>query len=593
MRMAAFWQFVQHGGMAICLALLSACAPQPPQPSPGHLRAEPQPAEAPSIPPLVNAVPIVPIPQMEMPRSSELYTVVVNKVAVADLLFALARDAKINVDIHPAITGVVTLNAVDQTLPQILDRIARQVDLRYQIHGDRLEVGPDLPYLHSYRVDYVNLQRENTNEAKVSTQIASLSLEVTDQQGGTQQTNTGGNNSETTLRGVANNMFWKNLTDGILAILHGGDSAGDGVAPAPTAQVAKDVKNTAASLIVNREVGLVTARASARQHAEIQKFLDEIMTSARRQVLIEATIVEISLSDQYQAGVDWHRISGSFSYSQNTPVNGQTVVGQIDPAPFYTFKYADPTSKIGDIAAALHLLEQFGNVRVLSSPKLMALNNQPALLRVVDNVPYFEIQAKPNVISASDNKNVNVTYTYASTVRTVPEGIIVALTPQISENDMVMLNIRPTVTRIIGHVEDPNPILKDAKVPNSIPKLQIREVETVLRLQNAEIAVIGGLMQDSSNQGKTGLPVLSELPVIGDAFSYRNDNHRKTELAIFLRPTVVRNPSLNADLREFQRFLPDATRAPSSPAFSTGFDLNPDLLYQNQPPVSAPLGEAY
>ena len=149
-------------------ATLSGCF-QPMKPTPsGHLGAEPAPPIA-SIPPPVQALPVPPRPQPT--TKPETYSVVVNNVNVRELLFALARDAKVNVDIHPGITGTVTLNAIDQTLPQLLSRIAKQVDMRYELDGPNLVVMPDSPYLRIYKIDYVNVDRQTTGQVSISSEI--------------------------------------------------------------------------------------------------------------------------------------------------------------------------------------------------------------------------------------------------------------------------------------------------------------------------------------------------------------------------------------------------------------------------------------
>src|SRR5574340_386505 len=151
--------------------LLGACTTAPvQQPSDAHIRAEnaPRPVAG-TIPPPVQQTLAVPKPRPG--EKAETYSVVVNSIRAQDLLFALARDAKLNVDIHPGISGTVTLNAIDQTLPQLLNRIAKQVDMRYELDGPNLVVMPDTPFLRTYKVDYVNLSRNVTGTVATNTQI--------------------------------------------------------------------------------------------------------------------------------------------------------------------------------------------------------------------------------------------------------------------------------------------------------------------------------------------------------------------------------------------------------------------------------------
>src|SRR5215208_299879 len=143
---------------AFTAALLAGCGQAPLKPGDSHLRE--QPSVAGSIPPPVQITPV--LPQPKPAARPETYSVVVSNVRVQELLFALARDAKLNVDIHPDVTGTVTLNAIDQTLPQLLSRLSRQVDMRYEMHGNTIFVTPDSPYLKTYRVDYLNMARDTT-----------------------------------------------------------------------------------------------------------------------------------------------------------------------------------------------------------------------------------------------------------------------------------------------------------------------------------------------------------------------------------------------------------------------------------------------
>ena len=191
---------------------------------------------------------------------------------------------------------------------------------------------------------------------------------------------------------------------------------------------------------------------------------------------------------------------------------------------------------------------------MLSSPKLSVLNNQTAMLRVVDNLVYFVTNVTttaPSVTSAAFS-------TFSTTPNTVPIGFTMSVTPQISDSDTVLLNLRPSISRLIGYVNDPNPDLANAHVVSRIPQTQTREMESVLRIENNQIAVMGGLMQDEINNLTDAVPGLSSLPAAGNLFMNRNDTTQKTELVIFLRPVVIKEASITADYKEFRNNLPDA-----------------------------------
>ncbi|MDM8568905.1 pilus (MSHA type) biogenesis protein MshL [Thiotrichales bacterium HSG1] len=527
--------------------LVISCAPQPPIPSSGHLKIEDiDVVPKDDIPPLVQQQPFVPVPKPTEPL--EEFTVVVDAVPIDRLLFVLARDANMNVDIHPSIKGNITLNAINQTIPQILKRIAKQVDLRYQILDDLITISPDLPYMHLYKIDYVNMSRDTKSEVKISTQIISNMSQVGKGSGGggsgESSSSSEDNNSLTTITNESNNRFWDTLGKSINTILAGYESE----------EVDDKVKN---KVTVNPEVGLITVYANHKQHKEIQNFLDQVITNAHRQVLIEATIAEVQLTNNYQAGVNWQRIAGNFTYNQSF------LGGDLGNAPFYSIEYKNSNSKFGNISSTVRLLEEFGSVKVLSSPKIMALNNQTALLKVVDNIVYFTTRIEVTETETRTREN------YTTNIHTVPVGLVMAITPQISIGNTVILNVRPTISGIIKYKLDPNPVLALAGTINEIPEIQTREMESILKIENGNIAIIGGLMQDTTDQNRRGVPFLSQLPWVGDLFSYRNDSYKKTELVIFIRPTVIKNPSLTGDLQEYKDFLPSNSQLDTLP--QTGF----------------------
>jgi MSHA biogenesis protein MshL len=183
----------------------------------------------------------------------------------------------------------------------------------------------------------------------------------------------------------------------------------------------------------------------------------------------------------------------------------------------------------------------------------MVLNNQTAVLKVVDNLVYFTVQIQ----QTAGNINSNALNTVTTTPNTVPVGIVMSVTPQISDHNMVNINVRPTITRRIDDVQDPNPELQRLNVVSTIPVIQVREMESILQVQSGNTAVLGGLMEDTIQKNSDRVPGLSKLPVVGKAFNGQNDLTRKTELVIFLRPTVIKSASLESDeLANYQQYLP-------------------------------------
>lgn len=247
--------------IALLLGLLSLTACQAPgsknqrmSVTEGHLDTTMTAAESTQadIPPVVEQVPIVAVPEPAEPLQT--FTVVATDLAASELLFALARDARLNLDIDPAIDGRVSINAIDQTLPQILQRIARQVALRYYLDGPNLVIEQDKPFTRVYRIDYLNMSRETKSSIDVATQIASTGT-VDSGSGGS----SGGSNSSATVLSEASNQFWATLEQNVEAMASPGDVGG--------------------SVITNRESGTISVRTTAAAHDEIQGFLDSVMAA--------------------------------------------------------------------------------------------------------------------------------------------------------------------------------------------------------------------------------------------------------------------------------------------------------------------------
>jgi general secretion pathway protein D len=556
---------------------LAACSSTPlPPPTGGHLGADDV-TKSPigSIPAPVQASPTLARPRAA--PKTETYSVVVSNIRVQELLFALARDAKLNVDIHPGIEGVVTLNAIDQTLQQLLTRIAKQVDMRWELDGPNLAVMPDTPFLRTYKVDYVNMTRDVTSTIASSNSVASG---VTGGSGG----GGAGNVSTTEIKNVVKNRFWETLeknlkdllreTDKILpegsseTVIERADqqattaaqAAGGGRAAAGAQQggagtstqqtgttvLKRTTFREAASVIINDEAGVVTVRATSRQQEKVQEYLSSVMASARRQVLIEATIVEVALNDGYSQGIDWSRLRADGSGFTITSPTSTAVANTLTPFVITSKDYSNPLS----ILLSLKLLQTFGNVKVLSSPRLSVLNNQTAILRVVENYVYFKVDASQN-----SSVNTGVQTAINTTPQTVQVGLTLAVTPQIGESDSVILDVRPTITQISQLIPDPNPQLQGIK--NNVPQLRTREMESVMRVNSGDIAVLGGLMEDGIDYTTNRIPLIGSIPLIGEIFTNRSNNATKTELVVFIRPVVLKDASIAGDYAEYKGMLPN------------------------------------
>jgi general secretion pathway protein D len=504
-------------GLTACASLMEDRDERMIEPK-GHLDSSAVPSVVTDIPPVVPQVPIIAAPEPVEPLQT--FTVVATDLPASELLFALARDARLNLDIDPSITGHVSINAIDQTLPQILHRISRQVSLRYYLDGPNLVVELDRPFTRIYRIDYLNMQRTTKSSIGIETTMA----EADEGSSG---------DSSTSVENESSNHFWDSLESNLQAL-----ASPDGVNGA---------------VISNRESGTISIRTTAAAHENVQRFIDQVTKSARQQVLIEVAVVEVTLNDEFQAGVDWARIANGNGWSVGQDLlSSTTTLGSLATGgPVVEASYLHSNSD-RDITAAIKALDTFGDVSVMSSPKIMALNNQTSILKVADNRVYFEIEATSNTTGGT---TAIVTQTFNTTAKTVPEGFVMNVTPFITADEDVILNIRPTITKVLRFVPDPNPTLAAADVVSLIPEMQVREMESVLRVASGTTAVLGGLMQDTASSDDSGIPGLHDADGFGLLFGTKSRSYDKTELVIFLRPRVLDNASLDTNLQDYKKYL--------------------------------------
>ncbi len=549
---------IKHIIIIAALLAVAACAPLQPAPATrGHLdvraatttatpQTEPPTDLAPRSAPLAhtdtNAIAAAHATATATPSASAThapaprgYSLDVRDIPVAELLLAIGRDAGLELDLHAGIEGRVTLRAHDQPLRELLARIARQADIRYELHGRHLVIRPDTPIIRSYALDYVNLSREMRGTVATSTQIATTGSAS---QAGA---NAAANTSVTQIETRASNDFWSALEANLASIL-----ADAGGGPRCNAESGGRCHNP--DVMINREGGVLMVRATARQHEHLRAYLGQVQQAARRQVMIEATIVEVTLADGYRQGIDWTRL-GVPGWNVRPRGSGDAMPGQP------TVSYLSTNNDV-----RLELLETFGTVKVLSSPRLSVLNNQTAMLKVVEEVVYFLVDS--TTTEYDDRKQARITAT--TTPQSVSVGMVMSVTPQISAEGEITLNVRPTISGISGFKDDPNPSL--GSIPNRVPQIRTREIESMLRLRSGEIAVLGGLMEDRIDHDTGRIPLLGDLPVVGELFTRRDNAVRRTELLIFLRPLLIDEPGLQAGYASYAAHLPDDDFLASAPS---------------------------
>lgn len=514
----------------------------------------------PAEPPVPDLADILVAPTPPKIAASKLVSVAVtDDVPLKDVLIELARLADVDIEVDAGITGGVAFRAKDRPFNEVVERIADLAGLRYTLKNGVLRVERDAPYIHTYSIDFLNIDRTSNSTTNLSTNVLSTAVGGGGGGGGV---NSGSN---TSLTSSSESDFWSKFEAGIQAImsyvpasrvsaasaapvaLNGGQTLDENGLPVPVQQTAAAAPAASSPsdsfFIINKQAGTLTISGTQSQHDLVERYLYKVRKNTSSQVLIEAKIVEVTLNDQFQSGIDWSRLGGS---KISMPF---TFGGVDDAANAATFNFSanDLTGFNIDLAAAVDLAQIFGTTRTLSSPRLHAMNNQQAVLTFAENTVYFEIE-----VDQESNATVGGTtseITVNSTINTVPIGIILTLQPSINpDTNEVTLSVRPTLSRITDFVNDPAvaflltqlpPGTPTAGLSSRIPVVEVRELDSILKLQSGQVMVIGGLMENRVNNTDRGVPWISEVPYLGNAFKGVDKNRNVTELVIFIRATIV------------------------------------------------------
>jgi len=467
---------------------------------------------------------------------------VTDTVPVRDVLIELGREGGVNIEIDPRIHGGIIFTARKQPFDTVLRRICALAGLRYKVDDDFIRIELDEAYQQSYALDYLSLSRRTTSEVTIATNV--FDVDVAGSNGGSMTTSSskgGGsdNNSIAKIAGTADADFWNEVEKSLPQVLATAKTS----RPMVTGNNATPQEQPA-NFSLDRQAGLVTIFGTDKQHKAVQNYLRHLQEKASAQVLIEARIIEVELSDEFQSGVNWTALfKGTSGLAANFGAPG---AGAAMTAATTGLFSASLDSK--DFSGIMNLVRTFGTTRVLSSPRLTVMNNQTAILKVARNEVYFLTSAQFPTTTNASGFAISGTPVFTSMPRTVPVGLVMTVQPAISgDTNRVTMTLRPTISRVVDRVNDPSIGLnaayagKTSTVQSQIPVLAVREMDSVLQLQSGEVAVMGGLMQDSSQNQDQGVPPFDTLPLVGNLAKSRDNQGKTSELVILLRATIMKN----------------------------------------------------
>ncbi len=480
------------------------------------------------LPPKVSAA-LLPAININMPQADEAqlephFDVKVRRVRARDFFLSLVEGTPYNVMIHPSLSGYISLDLKNVTVLEVMELVRRVHGYDYEREGNVYQVLPNALRSKMFHVNYLDVKRSGKSEMWASSGQISASVS------GGDSNNNGGSGSAigSSINTQSESDFWSSLGDSLKQLI--GDEEGRSIA-------------------VNAQSGLVMVKAMPRELYTVEQFLATIQKVVQRQVIIEARILEVELSDAFQAGINWASIqnssgeqglfglgsTGNFSGSTsslNTAIGPPTTLGSSSSnsigstvGGLFTLGLNTP-----DFSLFIDLLKTQGDVQVLSSPRVSTVNNQKAVIKVGFD-EFFVTGIETDVSGTTGNTNVSAELTPFFS------GVALDVTPQISEDGQIVLHVHPSVSEVNEQVKNITTTVGNLSLP--LAASTIRESDSIIRAANGQVVVIGGLMQNSTRDEQSSVPILGSIPVLGALFRHKKKIKYKSELVILLKPVIV------------------------------------------------------
>jgi MSHA biogenesis protein MshL len=477
---------------------------------------------------------------VQLPR----FNVAAKQANLADFFQSLVTDTAYSVVLHPDVSGQISLQLKQVTLPETMAIVQQLYGFDIRQHGMVYKVYPAGLRTETIAVNYLMLQRQGFSSIAVN----SGGVSQDNQSGQNGQNNRLNNNSQSNLnQGLGNNSgqlgqqqfngstiqtesktdFWKELEKAVATVLGNGPER---------------------MVVVTPQAGLVTVRGMPEEIAAVKAYLGQSEQHLQRQVVLEAKIIEVTLNDEYQQGINWQNAmmslrNTSFNFSTSGAVASNAISSSLGGVTAISFNNAD-------FNGVINLLETQGNAQVLSSPRVTAMNNQKAVIKVGQD-EYF-------VTNVSSDTIVGVGGTTSSpniSLQPFFSGIALDVTPQIDQHGSVILHVHPSVTETAEQSKTIR--FSDEQIVLPLAQSNIRESDTIIRARSGEIVVIGGLMQTVTSDSESRTPVLSAIPLLGKLFTSVNKVEKKKELVILLKPTVVGDGVWQQQIQQSSQYISD------------------------------------
>ncbi|MCD6581136.1 MAG: pilus (MSHA type) biogenesis protein MshL [Desulfuromusa sp.] len=518
----------------ICLLVFAGCAPPPRGGAP--LESINQALESPEIPAVKVEIPppppeirsaLIPSPQMlsavSAPEDEARFDIAASQVPAREFFMSLVEGSPVNMVVHPKVSGEISVDLKNTTIEEVLQVIHNVYGYPYFQTGSIYQVMPAGLQARTFQVNYLNLVRKGVSQTRVS------SGQVTDSNSSDDSSKGTVSGSQIDTESIAD--FWPELRGAIQGLI--GSDGGRKV-------------------IVQPQASVVVVVAMPDEIRLVEDYLKMIQSNLHRQVLIEAKVIEVNLSDGFQAGINWSALAETDSgkstligqtgggsvfssgFSESSGNSGNLTPGGILPNGLDSLAFGGVFSlalNFKDFQGFVEMLESQGDVQVLSSPRISTINNQKAVIKVGSD-EFF-------VTDISSDSTTGTSTTTSSDITLTPffSGIALDVTPQIDANGGITLHIHPTVSEVVDQTKQISAFGVDQSIPLALST--IRESDSVVYARSGQLIVIGGLMKENMVLDESGIPILSKIPGLGALFRHTKSSSRKSELVILLRPQVI------------------------------------------------------
>ncbi|HKU88408.1 MAG TPA: pilus (MSHA type) biogenesis protein MshL [Steroidobacteraceae bacterium] len=489
-------------------------------------------------------------PVAALAEDTARYDVNVDNAPAPAFFQGLVAGTPVNMLVHPDVKGSVTLKLKQVTIEEALNAAREMYGYDYRPMGNGYLVLPATQQTRVFQLNYLDLQRVGVSKTRVSSgQITqSAAANGSGGQGGSSGGGSGGDDDQqsTSVTGTAvmtrnESDFWKGVESDIRRMVSGGNDS---------------------NVIINHQSGVILVRAMPNELRDVADYVRKTQSTVTRQVVLEAKIVEVTLSSGYQAGINWAAImrdgnnryfigqqapQGGFDVNPLTSGGGQTV--PIGPGTQITNILANTIGSAltfavdtPDFNALIELLSAQGRTRVLSSPRVSTLHNQKAIIKAGSD-EFFVTGVKSDTTTGTST-------TQSLDVELTPffSGVALDVTPQIAEDGSVLLHIHPTVS----DVTDQNKQVQFNGISSNLPLAlsEIRESDSVVKAHSGQVIVIGGLMRETRKRDAHKVPMLGDIPGVGKLFRSERDLGQTVELVLLLRPLVATDGDWDGMVRD-------------------------------------------